>query len=78
MYSTLILAVPNRSTGKLRLCNHQSYNEFSPNSMIKRDDIMGVKLDEIQELGESLHLFRHQHGNVPLDVFKSDIKTTYH
>ena len=45
--------------------------------MIRRDDIAGVKLDGIRELGESLRLFRHQHGNVPLDVFKSDIKAVY-
>ena len=75
MYSTPILAVPRK--GKLHLCNHQSHGEFSLNSMIKRDDITGFKLDRICELGESLCLFRHQHGDKPLVLFKSDIKATY-
>ena len=75
MYSTPILAVPRK--GKLRLCNHQSHREFSLNSMIKRNDIARVKLDGIRELGESLHLFRHQHRDKPLVLFKSDIKATY-
>ena len=78
MYSTPILAVPKKpGSEKLRLCNHQSYGEFSPNSMIKRADIAGVKLDGIRELGESLRLFRRQHGDVPLVVFKSDMKAAY-
>ena len=75
MYSTPILAVPRK--GKLRLCNHQSHREFSLNSMIKRNDIARVKLDSIRELGESLHLFRHQHRDKPLVLFKSDVKATY-
>jgi hypothetical protein len=75
MYSTPILAVPRK--GKLRLCNHQSHGEFSLNSMIKREDIAGVKLDGIWEFGESLHLFRREHGSVPLVVFKSDVKAAY-
>ena len=75
MYSTPILAVPRK--GKLRLCNHQSHGEFSLNSMIKREDIAGVKLDGIREFGESLRLFRREHGDVPLVVFKSDVKAAY-
>jgi hypothetical protein len=78
MYSTPILAVPKKpGSDKLRLCNHQSYGEFSLNSMIKRDDIAGVVLDGIRELGESLRLYRRQHGNVRLVVFKSDMKAAY-
>ena len=45
--------------------------------MIKHTDIAGVKLDGIHELGESLRLFRCEHGDIPLVVFKSDIKATY-
>ena len=75
MYSTPILAVPRK--GKLCLCNHQSHGEFSLNSMMKRDDIAGVKLDGIRKLGESLHLFRHQYGDKCLVLFKSDIKAAF-
>src|SRR5258705_12968312 len=36
MYSTPILAVPKKpGSDKIHLCNHQSYGEFSLNSMIK-------------------------------------------
>ena len=75
MYSTPILAILRK--GKLWLCNHQSQGEFSLNSMIKRDDIAGVKLDGIRELRESLHLFRCQCRDVPLVLFKSDVKAAY-
>ena len=75
MYSTPVLAVPRK--GKFRLCNHHSYGKFALNSMIDWDDIAGVKLDGICELGESLCLFRHQHGSKPLIVFKSDVKAAY-
>ena len=46
--------------------------------MIKCEDIAGVKLDRICELGESLRLFRCENGNVPLVVFKSDMKAAYY
>ena len=75
MYSTPVLAVPRK--GKLRLCNHHSFRKFSLNSMIDRDNIARVKLDGICELGESLRIFRWQHGNEPLVVFKSDVKAAY-
>jgi hypothetical protein len=75
MYSSPILAVPRK--GKFRLCNHHSHGDFSLNSMIKRVDIAGVKLDGIHELGESLRLFRREYGDVPLVVFKSDLKAAY-
>ena len=45
--------------------------------MIDGNDIAGVKLDGICELGESLRLFRHQHGSEPLIMFKSDVKAAY-
>ena len=75
MYCTPILAVPRK--GQLYLCNHHSHREFVLNSMIKQDDIAGVKLDGIHELGESLHLFRCQHSGESLVIFKSDVKATY-
>ena len=76
MYSTPVLAIPRK--GKLCLCNHHSYGKFSLNSMIDQDDIAGVKLDGIRELGELLCIFRRQHGNEPLVIFKSNIKAAYH
>jgi len=79
LYSTPILAVPKKpGSDKICLCNHQSYGKFSLNSMIKREDIARVMLDGIRELRESLCLYRHQHGNVQLVIFKSDMKATYH
>ena len=75
MYSTPILAVSRK--GELHLCNHQSHGKFSLNSMIKCCDIVGVKLDGIQELIESLQLFRREHGNELLVIFKSYMKVAY-
>ena len=76
MYSTPILAVLRK--GKFCLCNHHSYRKFSLTSMIDQDNIARVKLDGIRELGKSLCIFRRQHGNEPLVIFKSDVKAAYH
>ena len=45
--------------------------------MINRNNIVGVKLDGIHELGESLSLFKLEHGDMPPIFFKSDIKAAY-
>ena len=45
--------------------------------MIEWDDIAGVKLDGIRELGESLRLYRRTFGDRRLLVFKSDMKAAY-
>ncbi|KAG1726943.1 hypothetical protein EDD22DRAFT_738561, partial [Suillus occidentalis] len=54
MYSMPIHAVPKPGTNKFRLVTDHSAGQFSLNSMISRDDIAGVTLDNIEHLGSGL------------------------
>jgi hypothetical protein len=53
MYSMLIHAVLKEG-GKFRLVTNHSASEYSLNSMIAKEDIAGVTLDSVQDLGELL------------------------
>jgi hypothetical protein len=78
MYCSPIHTVPKPGTDSLRLINDQSDGEFSPNSMINRDDIAGTCMDGIKSLGASLRAFRREHGeHVQLIMHKSDIQGAY-
>ncbi|KIK45153.1 hypothetical protein CY34DRAFT_36140, partial [Suillus luteus UH-Slu-Lm8-n1] len=54
MYSMPIHTVPKPGTSKFRLVTDHSAREFSLNSMISREDIAGVTLDNIEHLGSGL------------------------
>ena len=78
MYCSPIHTIPKPGTDTLRLINDQSDGEFSPNSMIDRDDIAGTCMDGIKSLGASLRAFRREHGDhLQLIIYKSDIQGAY-
>lgn len=78
MYCSPIHTIPKPGTDTLRLINDQSDGDFSPNSMINRDDIAGTCMDGIKSLGASLRAFRREHGDhLQLVVYKSDIQGAY-
>ena len=78
MYCSPIHTVPKPGTDTFRLINDQSHGEFSPNSMIDRDDIAGTCMDGIKSLGASLRAYRRKHGDhVQLIMHKSDIQGAY-
>ncbi|KIK87751.1 hypothetical protein PAXRUDRAFT_77812, partial [Paxillus rubicundulus Ve08.2h10] len=54
MYSMPIHAVPKPGTDKYHLVTDHSAGEFTLNNMIRREDIAGVTLDNIQDLGNAL------------------------
>ncbi|KAG2032845.1 hypothetical protein BDR03DRAFT_1014890 [Suillus americanus] len=62
MYSMPIHAVP-KDGGKFRLITNHSAGNFLLNSMITKEDIAGVMLDNLQHLGNSLHQFRALEGD---------------
>ncbi|KIK39920.1 hypothetical protein CY34DRAFT_33636, partial [Suillus luteus UH-Slu-Lm8-n1] len=53
MYSMPIHAVP-KDGGKFHLVTNHSAGEFSLNSMIDKEDIAGVTLDNVQDLGGAI------------------------
>ena len=78
MYCSPIHTVPKPGTDSLRLINDQSDGEFSPNSMISREDIAGTCMDGIKSLGASLRAFRRKHGDdIELIMHKSDVQGAY-
>jgi hypothetical protein len=77
MYSTPVHAVPKPRSEKLRLVNDHSAGEFSLNSMIAREDVVGAKMDSISDLVGALLRYRQKHPDTPLILFKSDVSAAY-
>jgi hypothetical protein len=53
IYSMPIHAIPKEG-GKYCLITNHSTGEFSLNSMISKEDIAGVTLDNVQDLGNTI------------------------
>jgi hypothetical protein len=62
---------------KLRLVNDHSAQEFSLNSMISREDVVGAKMDSIADLIAVLLIYRKDHPNTAPVLFKSDVSAAY-
>jgi hypothetical protein len=77
MYSTPVHAVPKPRSENLRLVNDHSAGEFSLNSMIARDDVVGAKMDSLTNFVHALLHCRKLHGDRRLVVFKSDVWAAY-
>ena len=77
MYSMPVHAVPKPGTDKHRLVTDHSAGKFALNEMISRDDISGVTLDNVQDLGNALRLFRRTSPHEELVVWKADVSEAY-
>jgi hypothetical protein len=77
MYSTPVHAVPKPRSEKLRLVNDHSAGNFSLNSMIAREDVVGAKMDSISDLIGALLRYRRHHPHKTLILFKSDVSAAY-
>ena len=66
MYSMPIHAVPEPGSKKLLLVTDHSDGQFAVNNMISREDIAGVTLDNVQDLGNALRYLRQQEPDVDL------------
>jgi len=74
--------VPKPPEDKLRLVVDHSAGPYSLNSMIDRQSIVGVKLDGIKTLGDSIREFHASHpeeflSDKPLTLWKSDVAAAY-
>ncbi|KAJ2972091.1 hypothetical protein NUW54_g12347 [Trametes sanguinea] len=71
-----IHAVPKPHSDKLRFINNHSAGSFSLNSMIDKRCV-GMRPDNVQDLAHNLLLFRREHGDRPVNLFKSDVANAY-
>lgn len=76
MYAMPIYAIPKPNSTKLRLINNHSAGDFSLNAMIDKSKV-GMRPDNVQDLGRNLKAFREKHGNIPVWLFKSDVSKAY-
>lgn len=77
MYSMPIHAVPKPGTDKHRLVTDHSAGQFALNNMISREDIAGVTLDNVIDLGNALRFIRHSSENQNLILWKADVSEAY-
>ncbi|KAG6328278.1 hypothetical protein ID866_10812 [Astraeus odoratus] len=78
MYSMPIHAVPKPGTGNFHLVTDHSAGQYTLNNMITRDDVSGVTLDNIHDLGNALHLYQHHNPTHSLILWKADVSEAYH
>ena len=76
MYSMPVHAVPKPNSDKLRFINNHSAGRWALNSMIDKEKI-GMRPDNVQDLGKNLLHIRQQLGDVPVWLWKSDVKNAY-
>ena len=77
MYSTPVHAIPKPRSEKLRLVNDHSAGQFSLNSMIDREDVVGAKMDSVSDLIGALLRYRKDNPDRSLILFKSDVSAAY-
>jgi hypothetical protein len=77
MHASPIHAVLKPHSDKLRMVINRSAGPYSPNSMIKRDDIKGFPLDNMSHLGEGILKLHHTKPNQTWVLFKSDVAKAY-
>ena len=71
-----LYAVPKPHSDKLRLVNDHSAGPHALNSGIRKCDV-GMRQDNVQDLGTNLLHLRHTSGDIPVWLFKSDVANTY-
>lgn len=76
MYSMPIHVVPKPNSDKLRLINDHSASAHSLNGMIPRDAV-GMRQDNVQDLGANLLDFRRRSPLAPVWLYKSDVSNAY-
>ena len=72
-----IHAVPKPGSAKFRLVTDHSAGMYALNHMISRDDIAGVTLDNVQDLGCALQFIHEQEPGVNLILWKADVSEAY-
>ena len=77
IYSMPIHAVPKPGTSKFHLVTDHNAGQFALNNIISHEDIAGVTLNNVQDLGNALCYLRAQHPNIDLILWKADVSEAY-
>lgn len=77
MYSMPVHAVPKPGVKKFRLVTDHSAGTYALNNMISREDVAGVTLDNVYDLGQALRAYRSSHPEEPLVIWKGDVSEAY-
>ena len=72
-----IHAVSKPGTSKFRLVTDHNAGQFALNNMILCEDIAGVTLDNVQDLGNALCYLQAQHPDIHLILWKADVSEAY-
>ena len=72
-----MVTVPKPGSNKHHLVTDHSAGQFALNNMISRDDIAGVTLDNVQDLGNALRYLHQQDPNIDLILWKADVSEAY-
>ena len=72
-----IHAAPKPGSSKFRLVISHSACQFALNNMISCEDIAGVTLDNVQDLGNALRSLRQQEPDLELILWKADVSEAY-
>ena len=76
MYVMSIYIIPKLHLDKVQLINNHSADLYSLNAMIDKTKI-GMRPNNVQDLGRNLLALYAQHPNVAIWLFKSDISKAY-
>ena len=77
MYSMPIHAVSKPGTLKFCLVTDHSAGQFALNNMISCEDIAGVTLNNVQDLGNALCYLQAQHPDIDLILWKAFVSEVY-
>ena len=72
-----IHAVAKPGSKKHCLVTDHSAGQFALNNMISREDIAGVTLDNVQDLGNALRHLRQENPDLDLILCKADVFEAY-
>ena len=78
VYSLPVHAIPKPDSNTMHLVMDHSSGDFSPNSMIVQEDVMGVRLNGLHTLGVSIMQSKLNCPSADLILYKSDVSTAYH
>ena len=73
-----IHAAPTKpGSKKYRLVTDHSAGQFTLNNMISHEDIAGVTLNNVQDLGNALQHLRQENPDLDLILWKADVSEAY-
>ena len=77
VYSMPVHAVPKPGSKKFHHVTDHSAGQVALNNMISHENIAGVTLDNVQDLGNAIRYLRQQEPDLDLILWKADVSEAY-